>query len=423
ENEPNLKNSYLKRSAFKSYFELVNTMYAYENSLFEQYCSEATYIVNVVMRKNILTIQICNKDTLLYISDALETIKLKRGKSMEAVDNAPTVEQLSHETPTGFIRKVTKFTSISTMIQWLVGLKPNEKDKFCIKQCELLVKASTQEGLPTWRHLVGERILIEYEMQFTVNLKRDIFKVMFEGQQFEHFGFQLPSVLRTAIMKKEMLFNDFEAVSEVINNYNSLLNKLSLSEVNFLRDHLYETEVAVQVGVGRYTWQSFNITKYCSGVNALMRKLQSIVNQINYIRLDIRKRIDQIKTFNIFVIEEIEENYAKGTESEMADVLQQSSSVATEDNKVKIIRLQESSESILSSKRECGTGIYHCQGYMERLEQTRTEKCTYMKKIYDSLGPVLIKLESLVLGTYTGRSEKMREYYIFWEEETYKCIL
>ena len=156
-----------------------------------------------------------------------------------------------------------------------------------------------------------------------------------------------------------------------------------------------------------------------------MRKLQSIVNQINYIRLDIRKRIDQIKTFNIFVIEEIEKDYAKGTESEMADVLQQSSSVATEDNisKVKIIRLQESSESILSSKRECGTGVYHCQGYMERLEQTRTEKCSYMKKIYDSLGPVLIKLESLVLGTYTGRSEKMREYYIFWEEETYKCIL
>lgn len=54
---------------------------------------------------------------------------------------------------------------------------------------------------------------------------------MFEGQQFEHFGFQLPSVLRTAIMKKEMLFNDFEAVSNVIHNYNTLLNNLSLSEV------------------------------------------------------------------------------------------------------------------------------------------------------------------------------------------------
>ena len=78
---------------------------------------------------------------------------------MEAVDNTAAVEQLAHETPTGFIRKVTKFTVIATMIQWLVGrktsadahiqkaiqylqlmksgkVKPNEKDKFCIKQCE-----------------------------------------------------------------------------------------------------------------------------------------------------------------------------------------------------------------------------------------------------------------------------------------------
>lgn len=55
---------------------------------------------------------------------------------------------------------------------------------------------------------------------------------MFEGQQFEHFGFQLPSVLRTAIMKKELFFNDYEAVSEVINKYNAIIDKLSLSEVS-----------------------------------------------------------------------------------------------------------------------------------------------------------------------------------------------
>lgn len=118
----------------------------------------------------------------------------------------------------------------------------------------VLVKSCTQEGLPTWRALVGDKILIEYEMRFTVNLTRgnsvvdpwkldflinfllkfaDIFEIMFEGQQFEHFGFALPSVLRTAIMKKEMLFNDFEAVSTVIDKYNSLLDKLSLSEVRY----------------------------------------------------------------------------------------------------------------------------------------------------------------------------------------------
>ncbi|XP_058981464.1 dynein axonemal heavy chain 10-like [Musca domestica] len=455
EDEPNLKNSYLKRSAFKSYFELVNKMHIYENNLFEKYCSEATYMVNGLMRKNILKIQICKRDTLTYISDALETIKLKKGKSVDESSSHGTSvsDAFSQTVPTGFIRKITKFTVIATLLQWLMGrkpaadaqfmkaleflklmksgkVKPTERDKFCIKQCELLVKSCSQEGLPTWRALVGDKILIEYEMRFTVNLTRDIFEIMFEGQQFEHFGFALPSVLRTAIMKKEMLFNDFEAVSTVIDRYNSLLDKLSLSEVNFLRDHLYETEVAIQVGVGRYTWQSFNIKKYCEGVCALMRKLQSVVSQINYIRIDIRNRINHIKNFNLFSIDDAKDVDLNNTQHDIESD-QQNSTESSDDpeanaikrNKIEIIRMPDPLDTVSADPNDCGSAIYHCQSYMERLESTRTGKCSQMKKTYDSLGPVLIKLESLVLGTFTGRSEKMREYYVFWEEETYKCIL
>lgn len=55
---------------------------------------------------------------------------------------------------------------------------------------------------------------------------------MFEGQQFEHLGFKIPSVIRTTIMRKKMLFQDFEAVNGVVNKYNSIIAKLSLSEVS-----------------------------------------------------------------------------------------------------------------------------------------------------------------------------------------------
>lgn len=58
---------------------------------------------------------------------------------------------------------------------------------------------------------------------------------MFEGQQFEHFGYLLPNALRTAIMKKEMLFNDYEAVASIIDRYNALIDSLVLSEVNITK--------------------------------------------------------------------------------------------------------------------------------------------------------------------------------------------
>uniref|UniRef100_A0A1I8PAD1 Dynein-1, subspecies f n=1 Tax=Stomoxys calcitrans TaxID=35570 RepID=A0A1I8PAD1_STOCA len=350
ENEPNLSNSYLKRSAFKSYFELVNKMHIYENNLFEKYCSQATYMVNGLMRKNILKIQICKGETLTYISNALETIKLKKEKSID--ESTPSgsggTDSYNQTVATGFIRKITKFTVIATMLQWLMGRKP-AADAQLIKAMEFLKLMKSGKVKPT---------------------ERDKFCI----KQCE--------------------------------------------------------QVAIQVGVGRYTWQSFNIKKYCDVVSALMRKLQSIVSQINYIRIDIRNRINQLKNFNIFTIDESREADA-ALQFDMEST-QQNSTESNEDqdsqsmgqhDKVEIIRIKESSKSLSPNEKECGLDIYHCQTYMERLEMSRTEKCSQMKKIYDSLGPVLIKLESLVLGTFTGRSEKMKEYYVFWEEETYKCIL
>jgi len=101
-----------------------------------------------------------------------------------------------------------------------------------------------------------------------VNLKRDVFDVLFEAQQFEHLGFTLPAVLRTAIMKKDLLFKDYERMTEVVDRYRAIINNLSMSEVIFLRGHIYDTELFIQMGIGRYTWTSFNISKFCDQINS-----------------------------------------------------------------------------------------------------------------------------------------------------------
>jgi dynein heavy chain len=35
----------------------------------------------------------------------------------------------------------------------------------------------------------------------------------------------------------------------------------------------------------------------------------------------------------------------------------------------------------------------------------------------------MIKLESLILGTFTGESEKMNHYYIYWEKELFAALV
>lgn len=61
QDDPMLKNSYLRKNAFKQYFELVNNMFVYENELFDKYLAKATYMANVEVRKNILSMEVVKK--------------------------------------------------------------------------------------------------------------------------------------------------------------------------------------------------------------------------------------------------------------------------------------------------------------------------------------------------------------------------
>lgn len=61
EDDPQLKHSYLRKNAFKQYFELVNSMFVYENELFDRYLYKATYMANVEVRKNILAMGMFKK--------------------------------------------------------------------------------------------------------------------------------------------------------------------------------------------------------------------------------------------------------------------------------------------------------------------------------------------------------------------------
>lgn len=269
-------------------------------------------------------------------------------------------------------------------------------------------------------------------MQFVVNLNREVFDTMFEGQLFEQLGFTLPTALRTSIMRKDILFKDYEKLSEVINRYNAIISNLSMSEVVFLREHIYDTELFIQMGVGRFNWISFNIIKFCDQINSQLRKLTSIVSQINFIRRDLRNRIDEIQKYNLFNLDsEIarlkdtitsvvpEQSFTGSIKNSMAHTFKSMTGET-----ITMLQADDNhDEQKVIQDLTCGTGVYACQGYFELLEASRNQKAAQMKKLYDSLGPVLIKLESLVLGTFTGRSEKMRNYYEFWEEETFKCIV
>lgn len=151
----------------------------------------------------------------------------------------------------------------------------------------------------------------------------------------------------------------------------------------------------------------------------ILRKLKSTVYQIDYIRKDIVIRIGKIQTFDLFQIRDkiVSKSETESLKPKILKTKKDDEEETPDNGKDSAVHFDDRNEIIEEEE------ILDCKEYFQKLEEYRNEKCAKIRKYYDSLGNILVKLESLVLGTYSGRSEKMREYYVFWENEIFKSIL
>jgi hypothetical protein len=66
---------------------------------------------------------------------------------------------------------------------------------------------------------------------------------------------------------------------------------------------------------------------------------------------------------------------------------------------------------------------YLFQKFFTEVGKSRTENLAEFLKLYGGLGPLLTKLESLVLQTSTGQSPLMILYFEFWERKVFTALI
>ncbi|XP_055533348.1 dynein axonemal heavy chain 10 [Wyeomyia smithii] len=462
------------RSVFSQYMELVMKFREYEQDNFQQFMTNGTRTVNSVLKRNILKLEFC--EPVYELVQQKQTTRTRR-EAVKSESRKPSLLMVGTDH--------SKYANIATAVRWIVNQPESQNPEltlaqklvrasrntpsqgassgsagssgntgsgkeFKIRQAHLLVSAVSQKKVPTWREVIGDSVLIEYKLKFAVNFSYDIFDAISEGQQFENMGFSLGSAIRTAIMRKDQLFTDVEHVTKMVNDYNDLVLQLSAPEIHFLRGHLYEVETIIQAGLGRFTWQSFNIQAYCERCQQFMKTLASIVVQISHISSDMKSRIHKVESFAMFEFDEAVDKIGREKRPGLAEMVLKTSSRSkdhpthhhhhhsrhavagaekAEDDpsepddgavRTAIKPKKPKRVSILEMPRD--DKIKPCREYFAALELERSAKTTKLTKLYDSIGPILIKLESLVLGTYTGDCYEMRYYYNYWEKQIFACF-
>lgn len=161
-------------------------------------------------------------------------------------------------------------------------------------------------------------------------------------------------------------------------------------------------------------------------ISQLLKSIQSLVKQIAFIVGDIRATIAQLEAFEFFTLPSVDVPKPKPFQPQLGKTPDRKSTKSS----IKPPSSDASSSTVVDAAAPRPAVQFHpeprilpCRDYFAQLEQLRNEQIVSMTRLFDSIGPTLVKLESLILGTFTGRSPKMQQYYSFWERELFSLLL
>ncbi|KAI4497256.1 hypothetical protein M0802_007740 [Mischocyttarus mexicanus] len=384
-----LKHNKLKLMGFSQYLDIGKQLKTFEEIRFNTWIDKAQETITNIMKSNVLKVVPIEEE---YEEDER---KLKNGSIFRAYKRSKGKEQMLM--PVGALHKLdpliskpsidtvssiggSKATSIKGASRSIHSQKGQKMTSAISLQSKQI--ATTQKL--KYIDLMQDSILIECQLRFEINFNWEIFEIIREAELMEQLGFNLPDIIRNVGIQKNRLRKDIEAVEKMINEYNIIIDKLDKSDIQLLKNTLLIIEKHIQPGIIRFNWNSLSITDYTSLCEKLLKNLKSIVEQINQLKKELDERIEsEIQNYNLVSV----------------------SSDESESNNV-------DDESLLP-----------CKTFFINIETHRTELICAMSKAYQSAGPILLKIESLVEGTSTGRNPTMRLLYEKYEKNIFAAFI
>ncbi|KAJ8934453.1 hypothetical protein NQ314_013327, partial [Rhamnusium bicolor] len=255
--------------------------------------------------------------------------------------------------------------------------KPSSKNAALNRSANVIMdRIHTQRNL-TWHEIIGNHVLADLGLQFELNFDNNLWSCFKSVEIFESLKFSLPENIRLVAIRKEKLQHSVNAVYTMVKHYTDLVEKLSEPQMHLLKENLREVELHIQPGLTRIKWSSLGIIEFAERCTTLIINLRTLYLQIEHVQRDLHKRIKMLSSANLFNFKPVQEDPER----------------------------------------------LSCKDFFHIMNNNRTEKMSQMMKVYDSFGPILIKMEAMVLNTNTGKAPAMVPYYFFWENEIYKALI
>lgn len=139
-------------------------------------------------------------------------------KSLNSSQNIPA----SKDQGVHAARKGVKLANVGQTVKWLVAPKPANI---------FMDKLKTQKNV-TWMDLMGTDMMSEHNVYFDLNFNHLILSCFATGKLLEELGYEIPEIIRLGVMRREALRQDVTAVTDMLKNYNGIVQNLTTPQVS-----------------------------------------------------------------------------------------------------------------------------------------------------------------------------------------------
>lgn len=243
--------------------------------------------------------------------------------------------------------------------QWCLSVEANS---LTYLKNHILVKESLSETPEN----VGNDVIL-------VNFKTELKDIIKETKYLDNMSLSVPEAALNVTLQEEKYHILVENLNSMIKSYNSVINPLDASERKLFSAHINELRRIMKPGFTRLNWNSLGIPEYMQKCNSEINKISSLVNQTRKNSTSISRAIDQIM-HAVLIVEPPEHE------------------------------------------------IMDAHEFFDMINNHRNTAVEALVSSYRSIGPLLMKTESLVANTNTGKSKALKDYYSFWERRVYQAL-
>ncbi|XP_028911199.1 dynein heavy chain 10, axonemal isoform X3 [Ornithorhynchus anatinus] len=211
---------------------------------------------------------------------------------------------------------------------------------------------------------------------FIINFAPELQEAINETKYMEQLGFTVPELARNVALQEDKFLRYTDGMKHMLDHYHALMATLNEAETQLLDDHIHELLRVFRSGYKRLNWNSLGIGDYIIRCSQAIGKFESLVHQIHKNAEDINSKLFLIETASLFKF----------------------------------------------PSPKSGNGLPGVKEFFEYIEHERAKDVDLMVRKYSAIGPLLTKVEGLIIHTNTGKAPKLASYYAYWENKIYNIL-